>query len=65
MQNTKLFYSAAEVAEMLGISVGQAYKFIRQWNDELKKKNYLIISGKVPTKFFDEKVYSNFEKGVS
>ena len=41
MQETKLFYTAAEVAAMLGISVGQSYKILRQWNEELQKKHYL------------------------
>ena len=59
MQETKLFYTAAEVATMLGISVGQAYKILRQWNEELKKKHYLVIAGKIPVKFFFEKVYGN------
>ena len=59
MQETKLFYTAAEVATMLGISVGQAYKILRQWNEELKKKHYLVIACKIPFKFFLEKVYGN------
>lgn len=59
MQETKLFYTAAEVAAMLGISVGQSYKILRQWNEELQKKHYLVIAGKIPVKFFLEKVYGN------
>ncbi len=59
MQETKLFYTAAEVASMLGISVGQSYKILRQWNEELQKKHYLVIAGKIPVKFFLEKVYGN------
>ncbi len=59
MKETKLFYTAAEVAAMLGISVGQSYKILRQWNEELEKKHYLVIAGKIPVKFFLEKVYGN------
>ncbi len=48
MTETKLFYSAAEVAQLLGISVGQTYRLMRQWNKELAAKHYLVIAGKYP-----------------
>lgn len=57
MTETKLFYSAAEVAELLGISVGQAYRLMRTWNKELEEKHYLVIAGKIPVKYFYEKIY--------
>ena len=31
------YITAKEVAEVLGISIGKAYKIIHQLNDELKK----------------------------
>ena len=34
----KLFYSAQEVAGMLGISKGKAYNILRQMNSELEKR---------------------------
>ena len=61
MNSTKLFYTAAEIADLLGISVGQAYKIIRVWNAELARENYLVIAGKIPIEYFNEKMY----KGVS
>ena len=37
----KMFITATEMAEMLGISKGHAYKLIRELNGELKKEGYL------------------------
>jgi DNA-binding Lrp family transcriptional regulator len=45
------------MAEMLGISKPNAYKIIRQMNDELVAKGYLAIPGKVAKKYFEEKFY--------
>ena len=53
----KMYYTAAEIAEMLDISRGKAYQIIRSWNQELSKKNYLTISGKIPVEYFNEKWY--------
>ena len=56
MENVKKMYvTAEEAAEMLGISTGYAYKIIfRGLNEELKEKGLGIPSGKVPTKYFKE-----------
>ncbi len=53
----KMYYTAAEIADMLDISKGKAYQIIRNWNSELAKKNYLTISGKIPVEYFNEKWY--------
>lgn len=52
-----LFYTAQEVAEMLGVSKSQAYIMIKEWNKELKEMNYLAIPGKVSKKYLQEKIY--------
>lgn len=58
MENTmKMYVTADEAAEILGVSRGYAYKIIRGLNNELKEKGYRVISGKVPTKYFQEKFY--------
>ena len=58
MENVKKMYvTAEEAAEMLGVSTGYAYKIIRGLNEELKEKGYRTICGKVPTKYFEEKFY--------
>ena len=53
----KMYYTAAEVAEMLGISLGKSYKIIQQMNEQLEAKGYLTIRGKVPVEYFREKWY--------
>ena len=58
MENTmKMYITADEVAELLGVSRGYAYKVIRGLNDELKANGFRVISGKVPRKYFQEKFY--------
>ena len=41
-ENNKIYITANELAEMLGVSVGHAYKLIRKQNQELEKRR---ISG--------------------
>lgn len=52
-----LFYTANEVAEMLGVSRGHAYKIVKKLNEELASKGFIVISGKVPKKYFAEHYY--------
>ena len=60
MENTmKMYITADEVAELLGVSRGYAYKVIRGLNDELKAKGFRVISGKVPRKVFSGKILWN------
>ena len=53
----KTYITAAELAEMLGISKGHAYKIIRGLNNELKKDGYIVFSGKVPKDYFNKRCY--------
>ena len=53
----KMYITADEAAEILGVSKGYAYKIIRGLNSELKEKGYRLISSKVPTKYLEEKFY--------
>lgn len=43
----KMYVTAEEVAEMLGVSTGYAYKIIRGLNEELKEK----VTGRSAAKF--------------
>ena len=52
-----VYVKAAEVAEIIGVSKSKAYKIIAQLNNELKAKNYMVISGRVPRKYLMEKIY--------
>lgn len=56
MQN-KLYYSAMDVSELLGVSRSKAYQLVKEMNKELSQKGYIVISGKVPKKFLEEKCY--------
>ena len=53
----KTYITAAELAEMLEISQGHAYKLIHKLNDELEEKGYLTFSGRVPRKYLQERCY--------
>jgi len=59
----KIYITASEMASLLGVSVGHAYKIIRKMNDELKNSGYLVVSGKVPRKYF-EKQWFGLAQGV-
>lgn len=53
----KIYYTAAEVAEMLGCSLTKSYAIIRQLNEELTKQGYIVLAGKVPIAYFKERYY--------
>lgn len=52
-----IFITAAEMAEILGISKPYAYKIIKQMNEDLEANGFIIISGKVSKKYLEEKFY--------
>lgn len=54
---TPIYYNANDIVEMLDVSKATAYGIIRQLNEELAAKGYLILQGKVPRAYFDEKWY--------
>ena len=54
---TKIYFSASDIAGMLDISKAKAYEIIRQLNDELQAKGFLVIQGKVPIAYFQERWY--------
>ncbi len=49
--------TAEDVAKELGVSKGHAYKLIRELNEELQSKGYLVVAGKVPKAFWKTKFY--------
>lgn len=53
----KQYITAQEISEIMGTSQGQAYKFIRQMNQELKEQGFLIVAGKVPIAYFKTKCF--------
>lgn len=56
MENT-LFVTADKVAKDLGVSKPFAYKLVRQMNDELNKKGYLTVAGRVSRQYYEERFY--------
>lgn len=56
---TKIYYSAKDISDMLDISVSSAYSIIRKLNEELEKKGFIVISGKVSRAYFDERWYGS------
>ena len=52
-----IFITAADMAEILGISKPYAYKIIKQMNEDLEANGFITISGKVSKKYFEEKFY--------
>lgn len=53
----KLFLNADEVAQMCDCSKQKAYLIIRKANESLREQGYLTQNGKLPRKYFFEKVY--------
>ena len=62
--NEKLYYNAADIAAMLGISMGKSYKILREMNNELSSKGFLTIAGKIPVAYFKEKWYGAAKEAV-
>ena len=44
-----------EVMERLDCSMGKAYQIIKALNDELKRKGYITVAGRVPRSYFEQK----------
>lgn len=57
MEAKKIYYTAEEISVMLGVSVGHSYRIIRKLNKELEKQGFIIVSGKLPIRFFEERYY--------
>ena len=57
MAESSIFYTADDIATILTVSRPTAYRIIKMLNDELKNKGYIVISGRVPKRYFNEKFY--------
>ena len=51
------FLKVDDVMQILGISKSAAYNIMRQLNNELKEKGYVVIRGKISRKYFEERLY--------
>ncbi len=59
----KIFITAEELSELMGVSLGHAYKLIRGMNKDLKDTGYLVIAGKVPKAYFEQKLFGYTANG--
>ena len=48
--------TASEVAKVLRVSERTGYTIIRQLNQELKEKGFIIQAGRIPRKYFFERI---------
>ena len=51
------FINAKEVGEVLEVSPSKAYSVIHELNDELLKKGYMVVPGRVSRQYFNERFY--------
>ncbi len=56
METMERFMKVGEIVEILGCSQSKAYKIMKKLNDELEAKNKIIISGRVPRRYFMERL---------
>ena len=58
LDQNKLYYTAAEISEVLGVSMPSAYRIIHNLNDELKSMGYITVAGKISRAYFNKKIYA-------
>ena len=57
MSTTSTFITVPEIQEVLMVSESKAYRIVRTLNEELKKKGYMVIPGRVSRHYFNERFY--------
>lgn len=60
----KQVYTAKDISEILGVSESKSYSYIRQMNEELKEKGYIICRGRVPVAYFKERFFGVNDDGI-
>ena len=53
----RIYLTAKDIMELLGVSKSKAYGLIRKLNAELEAEGYIVITGKVSKKRFEERIY--------
>ena len=63
----KLYYTADEVAVMVGVGRTTAYGIVKKLNKELEKDGFLVIGGKLPKEYFDKRYFggSHPKEGIA
>ena len=62
-QDKGIFVKVDKVMEDMDISKPMAYKFIAEWNAELKEMGYVTLAGRVPRAYYETKVFGLSKKG--
>ena len=57
----KMYMDVDDVCAILGVSKAYAYNLMREYNKELKAKGYIVVAGKISTKFLYVKLDMNFD----
>lgn len=55
MNEDKRYMTVKDVQDVLGISKSKAYGIIRELNEELKGKGYLVVREKTSRAYFEHK----------
>lgn len=63
-ENNKIYITANELAEMLGVSVGHAYKLIDQWEQELDRIEKTVLKYRKPFFFAEARCMSRKGSGM-
>ncbi len=57
MNNIITFITVAEIKDVLDVSESKAYRIVRDLNEELKQKGFMVIPGRVSRQYFNERFY--------
>lgn len=57
MSEAKIFYTANDISGLLGVSKAKAYQIIKGLNEELEKRGYIVLAGKISQAYFAERWY--------
>ncbi|MCI9616999.1 MAG: LysR family transcriptional regulator [Eubacterium sp.] len=50
------FIFAGEICQILNVGETKAYSIIKELNEELKQKGFLVMRGRCPRKYFFERL---------
>jgi len=53
----KMYLTASDVSQVLGVSLGHAYKVVRELDKNLEKQGYIVVAGRISSKYFAERYY--------
>lgn len=54
----KVMYTVDDLKEILCVGDTKAYAIIRDLNEELQKKGYMTVRGRVPVQYFNERFFA-------